>query len=143
MSITERKQELLSVLEQTKTLHKCGATSYYSDGTYNASYNNGNRLIQVVYDNIKNRDISMLRELEIINELETVEKNTERETELLKHLELVREYEKICAMNFNICYPHYIDYKGESVNVDVTRMANKSRVDELRVILGIKEYSAV
>jgi hypothetical protein len=85
----------------------------------------------------------MLRELEIINELELVEKNTERETELLKQLELVREYEKICAINFNICYPHYIDYKGESVNVDVTQMANKTRVDKLREILGIKEYTAV
>ena len=143
MSLTERKQELLNVLEQTKTLHGCGATSYYSDGTYNASYNDGYRLIQVDYNTIKNRDISMLRELEIINELELVEKNTERETELLKQLELVREYEKICAMNFNFCYPHYIDYKGESVNVDVTQMANKTRVDKLREILGIKEYTAV
>ncbi len=140
MSLTERKQELLSVLEQTKTLRGCGTTAYYSDGTYNASYNDGNCWIQVVYDNIKNRDIAMLRELEIINELEMVEKNTDRETELFDKLKLVREYEKICAINFYGCYPHYINYKGESVNVDVTHIENKSRVDELRDILGIKQY---
>jgi len=139
MSLTERKQELLNVLEQTKTLRGCGATAYYSDGTYNASYNDGNQWIQVDYNNIKNRDIAMLRELEIINELEMVEKNTDRETELFNKLELVREYEKICTINFNICYPHYIDYEGKSVNIDVTRMENKSRVDELREILGIKQ----
>jgi hypothetical protein len=138
MSLTIRKQELLSVLEQTKTLRKCGAVWRYSDGTYNASYNDGNKWIEVVYDNIKNRDIAMLRELEIINELEIVEKNTERQLELMKLLDLVREYERICAINFSACYPHYIDYAGESVNVDVTQMANKDRVDELREILCFK-----
>jgi hypothetical protein len=140
MSLTIRKQQLLSVLEQTKTLRKCGATWRYSDGTYNASYNDENRLIEVVYDNIKNRDIAMLHELEIINELELIEKNTERETELIKEIELVREYEKICAINFSACYPHYIDYEGKSVNVDVTHITNKSRVDELVKILGIKQF---
>ena len=141
MSLTERKQQLISILEQTKTLRMCGATSLYSDGTYNASYNDGNRWIEVVYDNIKNRDIAMLYELEIINQLEMVEKNTDQQIDLMKKLELVREYEKICAINFYGCYPHYIDYKGESVNVDVTRMENKSRVDELREILGIKQFA--
>ncbi len=143
MSLTIRKQELLSVLEQTKTLRKCGAASFYSDGTYNASYNDGNKWIEVVYDNIKNRDIAMLCELEIIDELEIVEKNTKRELELMRDLELVREYEKICAINFSACYPHYIDYAGESVNVDVTQMANKTRIDELREILGVKQYSGM
>ena len=143
MSLTIRKQQLLSVLEQTKTLRKCGATWRYSDGTYNASYNDGNKWIEVVYDNIKNRDIAMLHELEIINELELIEKNTERELELMRKLELVHEYEKICAINFSACYPHYINYEGESVNVDVTLTANKDRVDELAKILDIKQYSAV
>ncbi len=140
MSLTERKQLLLSVLEQTKTLRKCGAASFYSDGTYNASYNDGNRWIEVVYDNIKNRDIAMSHELKIIGELETIEKDTDRETELLDKLELIREYEKICAINFYACYPHYIDYEGNSVNVDVTYETNKKRVDELVMILGIKQY---
>lgn len=139
MSLINRKQQLLSVLEQTKTLRKCGAVWRYSDGTYNASYNDGNRWIEVVYDNIKNRDIAMLCELEIIDELEIVEKNTDSETELMKKLELVQEYEKICAINFSACSPHYIDYEGKSVNVDVNHMANKSRVDELVKILGIKQ----
>jgi hypothetical protein len=139
MSLTERKQLLLSVLEQTKTLRKCGAASFYSDGTYNASYNDGNCWIEVVYDNIKNRDIAMMYELKIINELELIEKNTDRVTELMEQLELVREYEKICAINFYGCYPHYIDYDGKSVKIDVTYAANKSRIDELIMILGIKQ----
>jgi hypothetical protein len=140
MSLINRKQQLLSVLEQTKTLRKCGATWRYSDGTYNASYNDGNRWIEVVYDNIKNRDIAMLHELEIIDELEIIEKNTESELELMKELELVQEYEKICAINFSACYPHYIDYEGKSVNVDVGYAANKDRVDELAKILCVKQF---
>ena len=140
MSLTIRKQELLNVLEQTKTLRKCGAASFYSDGTYNASYNDGNKWIEVVYDNIKNRDIAMVRELEIINQLEMVEKNTERETELMKLIDLVQEYEKICAINFYACYPHYIDYEGKSINIDVTRKENKDRVDELAKILCVNQF---
>lgn len=137
MSFTERKQKLLSVLEQTKTLRKCGATSFYSDGTYNATYDIDGRRIEVVYDNIKKRDTSMLRELEIINQLELIEKNTEMEKKLLKDLELVQEYEKICALNFYGCYPHYIDYNGNSVNVNVTYKVNKDRIDELCKILNL------
>jgi hypothetical protein len=139
MSFAERKQILLSVLEQTKTLRLCGATSYYSDGTYNASYNNGNLWIEVVYNNIKNRDIAMLQELKIIEELESMEDDIERKTELIKVLELIREYEKICAINFCSCYPHYKNYDGESINVDVTYAVNKTRVDELCSILNLKQ----
>ena len=142
MSLTERKQQLMTVLEQTKTLRMCGATSLYSDGTYNASYNDGNRWIEVVYDNIKNRDIAMLYELQIINELEMVEKNTDQQIDLMKKLELIREYEKICAINFYGCYPHYIDYEGKRVNMNVNNMENKNRVDELCKILGIKKFAS-
>jgi len=139
MSLIERKQQLLSILEQTKTLRGCGVTAYYSDGTYNAIYYDGNSWIQVDYNNIKNCDIVMSRELEIINELEMVEKNTVRETELMGQLELLREYEKICGINFYTCYPHYINYEGRTVNIDVNYESNKERVDELCKILGITQ----
>ncbi len=139
MSFTERKQIFLSVLEQTKTLRLCGATSYYSDGTYNAIYNIGNNCIKVVYNNIKKRDVAMLQELKIISELESMEDDIERKTEFIKVLELIREYEKICAINFYGCSPHYIDYEGASIKVGVTYTENKNRIDELCSILNLKQ----
>jgi len=140
MSFFDRKQLLLSILEQTKTLRACGATAYYSDGTYNANYYDGNNWIDVVYINIKNRDIAMRREIELIdeliNEFELTEKNTDKKIELIKKLELVKEYEKICETNFDSCHPCYNNHE---LNTNSPYLLTRNRIDELCQILNIEK----